>query len=65
MRCKACNVALSDTEAINKDEHGYVDLCFRCIAKGAGDPPPEDDPDWENLDDQELERYLANLKDDD
>ena len=31
MRCKACNVELTDDEATAQDEHGFIDLCFSCI----------------------------------
>ena len=32
MRCKACNVALSDVESCAKDPDGrFYDLCYQCL----------------------------------
>lgn len=33
MRCKACNVALTEYESVRKDSNGeYADLCSACLA---------------------------------
>lgn len=32
MKCRACNVSLSDYESSRKDEHGvHVDMCNKCF----------------------------------
>ena len=31
MRCKACNIILTEKEAKLKDTNGYVDLCGDCF----------------------------------
>lgn len=32
MKCKACDVILSDSESSLKYEHGeYIDLCYSCL----------------------------------
>ena len=57
MRCRACNVALSDEESVRKDEHGYLDLCNHCYY-AVDDAEIEPDPDntlmplVENYDDE-------------
>lgn len=57
MRCKACNALLSDREAINKDEHGYIDLCNRCLSSSDGldvDLVVEDEL-WDTIDEEDVE----------
>lgn len=46
MRCKACNVALSDHESTKKDEvtEEYYDMCLHCLYCGE-----EHDDDLEAL----------------
>lgn len=56
MKCKSCDVILSDTEAIRKSSVSkeYLDLCNRClgtIAQQIPDSIPIDDPFWEEYDD--------------
>lgn len=35
MRCKACDVELTDKEAVRKDSHGeYYDMCGTCLQTG-------------------------------
>lgn len=57
MRCRACNVALSDEESVRKDVYGYVDLCNHCF-HSVDDSELEKEPDdslmptLENYDEQ-------------
>lgn len=41
MRCKACNVELTDTEATYRDQQDYLDLCSYCLVKGSDTTPME------------------------
>ena len=41
MRCKACNVELTDSEATNKDSLGYIDMCRYCLSMGTDTTPME------------------------
>lgn len=44
MRCKACNVVLTDKEAVKKDERGeYIDLCNHCLKAVIEDLYPSDE----------------------
>lgn len=44
MRCRACNVALSDEESVRKDQYGYLDLCNHCY-HAVDDAELESEPD--------------------
>lgn len=44
MRCKACNVALTDKESVRKDEYGeFFDLCSTCLQTSQLYEEDEDD----------------------
>jgi hypothetical protein len=34
MRCRACNVELTDYEATRLTDNGYLDLCNQCFKAG-------------------------------
>jgi trehalose-6-phosphate synthase len=60
VKCKSCDVLLSDAEAIRKSSVSkeYLDLCDRCLGTIAHQIPnsiDEDDPFWDNFDDWEDE----------
>ena len=44
MRCKICNVALSDLECTDKDPdtHEFLDTCLNCQCNDSSDEYPEE-----------------------
>ena len=54
MRCKACNVLLSDYEATRKNDNGFIDLCNYCYKSVCEDVPSDLDS---NIIDKEVITY--------
>ena len=62
MKCRACDVILTDVEATRKDVRGeFIDMCFKC-------EPHEDvdnyEPDALDQDEQQIYREVDEMMED-